>query len=76
MKEIIFKKDCIFKGQSFIVGDKLNTKKIKDWAEIWRLNEKGFIKPLTIEEFLSIKENKKEEKPNGKSKKNPVGDIS
>lgn len=54
MKKIIFKKDCTFQDQSFSKGKELDTSNIKNWLLIWKLNEKGDIEPLTLEEFREL----------------------
>lgn len=55
MKKIIFTKDCNYEGKIVKANKELNPKKIKDWGLIWKLNEKGYIKPLTEKNFLEIK---------------------
>lgn len=54
MKPVIFTRDCTFKGKSFLNGQKLNKIKKEDLSDIWKLNEKGFIQPLSEDEFLEI----------------------
>jgi len=54
MKPVIFTRDCTFKGKSFSNGQKLNKMKKEDLSDIWKLNEKGFIQPLSEDEFLEI----------------------
>lgn len=64
MKKIIFKKDCKFNEQFFVTKDELDVSKVKDWSSIWKLNEQGYIEPLTLEEFRKIQESTtKEKKP-------------
>ena len=63
MKKLIAKKDFIVDGIAFIKGDEVN---IKDIVTIRKLNEKGFIEPLTLKQIQNFgkaepKENKKEE---------------
>jgi len=55
VKKIIFTKDCNYEGKIVKANKELNPKKVKDWDLIWKLNEKGHIKPLTEKEFLEIK---------------------
>ena len=43
MKKVIAKKDFIFNGKSYIVGDEIET---KDINVIITLNEKGFIEDV------------------------------
>ena len=61
MKKVIAKIDFIADDKQYIVGDE-----IKDltYNQIVRLNEKGFIEPLSYKDLVLIKreiENKKEE---------------
>ena len=67
MKRIIVKVDCNIKNKKYVVGDEFKPQK-KDMILLNRLNEKGFIEPLTKKELLEIfdsfnlkKEKKKEE---------------
>lgn len=53
MKKIRFKENCTVKGKKYIVGDEFKPKK-EDMLLLCRLNEKGFIEPLTKEELLEI----------------------
>lgn len=54
MKPVIFMQGCTFKSKSFLSGQKLNKIKKEDLSDIWKLNEKGFIQPLSEDEFLEI----------------------
>ena len=67
MKRINVKVDCNIKNKKNVVGDEFKPQK-KDMILLNRLNEKGFIEPLTKKELLEIfdsfnlkKEKKKEE---------------
>ena len=53
MKAIKFIKNCNYNGKTYFVGDEL--KDVKDIQGINRLNEKGFIEPLTQKELIQIK---------------------
>ena len=53
MKKIVFKVRCNLKGKEYQVGQEYKPKK-NDMPLINRLNEKGFIEPLTYEELLEI----------------------
>lgn len=53
MKEIRFKENCTLKGKVYQIGDEFKPKK-EDMLLLCRLNEKGFIEPLTKEELLEI----------------------
>ncbi len=60
MKAIEFSKDCNYRGKRYVKGSIL--KKVDDFASVWRLNEKGYIKALTKKEFLELqKKNKTKE---------------
>ena len=65
MKKIIAKIDFEANGESYIAGDEIKT---TNYNAIVKLNEKGFIEPLTYKDLVLIKreldnpkENKKEE---------------
>ncbi len=51
MKKLIAKKDFTFNGEPYIVGDEV---KIKNIAEVKKLNEKGFIEPLDYKELTIL----------------------
>ena len=53
MKRIIIKRECNIKGKKYIVGKEFKPKK-NDMYLLNKLNEKGFIEPLTKEELLEI----------------------
>lgn len=53
MKQIIVKEDCNINGKKHIKGDEYKPNK-GDMLTLCRLNEKGFIEPLTKEELLEI----------------------
>ncbi len=58
MKDIIAKKDFVLNGKKYIAGDKIET---KDINVITKLNEKGFIEPLSYTDLVIIeRENQKE----------------
>ena len=52
MIKIIAKKDFTRNGEYVFVGDEIKT---NDINEIVRLNEKGFIEPLTLKEIIEFK---------------------
>lgn len=52
MIKIIAKKDFTRNGEYVFVGDEI---KANDINEIVRLNEKGFIEPLTLKEIIQFK---------------------
>jgi hypothetical protein len=60
MKKLEAKKDFTLDGVNYIVGDEV---KVTDIVIIRKLNEKGFIKPLTYRELIILERelNKKEE---------------
>lgn len=51
MKKIIAKIDFGLNGKSYIVGDEIET---KDINVIRKLNEKGFIEPLSYKDLVII----------------------
>ena len=51
MKKLIAKKDFTLNGVPYIMGDEV---KVKDIAEIRKLNEKGFIEPLNFKELVIL----------------------
>ena len=53
MKQIVIKKECNIKDKKYNLGDEFKPKK-EDMALLCKLNEKGFIEPLTKEELLEI----------------------
>ena len=61
MKTIRFSKNCTYKGKKYIKGDVLEN--VEDFASVWKLNEKGYIEPITKDEFLKLQKKlkKKEE---------------
>ncbi len=67
MKSIKFKKECLYKGKKYIVGSELKDFTKNDINSIIKLNEKGFIEPLSLNELKAIADGsffnvKKEEK--------------
>ena len=66
MKSIKFKKECLVKGKKYLVGSEAKDFTKNDLKLIIKLNEKGFIEPLNLEELKAIADgsffNKKEEK--------------
>lgn len=54
MKIIKFKRNCNYKGKTYNVGDELKNITKNDISDIRKLNEKGFIEPLTQEELNQI----------------------
>lgn len=58
MTKIIAKEDFILNGVKYIKGDEIN---IKDLYVINKLNEKGFIEPLTYRDLVILERELKEE---------------
>lgn len=50
--KLIAQKDFTIDNKFYFANDEV---KIKDYKTIVRLNEKGFIKPLTLKELVQIK---------------------
>lgn len=61
MKTIEIKRECNIKGKKYMVGDIFKPTK-EDMSLICRLNENGFIEPLTKEELIEISNNFKPKK--------------
>lgn len=57
MKPIKAKKDFTIGNEYFFVGDTIELDKL-NYEQIVKLNEKGFIEPLTMKELIEIKKNK------------------
>lgn len=57
MKPIKAKKDFTIGEEYFFVGDTIELNKL-DYEQIVKLNEKGFIEPLTMKELIEMKKNK------------------
>lgn len=54
--EVKFKQDVDYKGKTYFKDDILKVDK-NNIDEIWKLNEKGFIYPITYKEYIKEKEN-------------------
>lgn len=63
MIKIIAKKDFTRNGEYVFAGDEV---KANDISEIVRLNEKGFIEPLTLKEIIEFKKELENPKKNKK----------
>ena len=66
MIKIIAKKDFTRNGEYVFAGDEI---KANDISEIVRLNEKGFIEPLTFKEIVQLKKELENPKTDFKIKK-------
>lgn len=66
MIKIIAKKDFTRNGEYVFVGDEV---KSNDISEIVRLNEKGFIEPLTFKDIVQLKKELENPKNDFKIKK-------
>ncbi len=55
MKPIVFAKDCTYLGKTYLKGTELKKYRKEDLITIWKLNEIGFIEPLSEKDFLEIK---------------------
>ena len=58
MENIKFKKDTNLNGEFYFSGQVVSVNEIKNKEDIWKLNEKGFIEPITYKEYLEILKNK------------------
>ena len=66
MIKIIAKKDFTRKGEPIFAGDEL---KVNTVEELVKLNEKGFIEPLTLKEIVQFKKELENPKDDFKIKK-------
>lgn len=66
MIKIIAKKDFTRKGEPIFVGDDV---KVNSVEELVKLNEKGFIEPLTFKEIVQLKKELENPKTDFKIKK-------
>lgn len=58
MEYLKFKKNVFFNDDFYVEGETLNISEIKNLKDIWKLNEKGFIEPITYKEYLQILKSK------------------
>lgn len=54
METIKFKKDVNLNGEYYFSGQVISVSVLKNKEDIWKLNEKGFIEPITYKEYLEI----------------------
>ena len=66
MKKLIAKKDFIANGIEYIAGEEVIT---NNYEAIVRLNEKGFIEPLSYKDLVLIKRELENKEENNGSKK-------
>lgn len=66
MIKIIAKKDFIRKGEPIFAGDEI---KVNSVEELVKLNEKGFIEPLTLKDIVQFKKELENLKDDFKIKK-------
>lgn len=59
MKKVIAKIDFVLNGKRYLAGDEIE---ITDIDKISKLNEKGFIEPLTYKDIVLLTRNNKEMK--------------
>lgn len=59
MEKVIAKKDFVLNGIKYLAGDEIE---IKDINAINKLNEKGFIEPLSYKDLVIIERKNKKEK--------------
>ena len=57
MEKIIAKKDFVLEGKKYITGDEIE---LKDINVIRKLNEQGFIEPLSYKDLVIIERELKE----------------
>lgn len=54
MTKIIFNIDCSYKNKKYMSGQELKNFKKEDLSTIWKLNEKGIIKPISKDEMIEL----------------------
>lgn len=54
MENVKFKKDANLNGEIYFSGQVVSVREFKNKEDIWKLNEKGFIEPITYKEYLEI----------------------
>lgn len=59
---IKFKQDITYKNKPYFKDDVLEDIKKEDMDSIWKLNEKGYIYPITYKEFIKFKNELSKEK--------------
>ena len=75
--KLIAQRDFILNGEYYFKNDEIEPNKIGTIQDIARLNENGFIKPLSLKELVKLEQelkqnrkiNKEEEKENGSNEK-------
>ncbi len=58
MKKVIAKKDFILNDKEYVTGDEIE---IKDIKVITKLNEKGFVEPLSYKDLVLLEREIKKE---------------
>ena len=68
MNKLIMKKDAILNNTKYIKGDEIDVKEFPSLQSIIRLNEEGYIEPLSYRDLVLIERelNKKPTKDVGK----------
>ena len=59
MKKIIAKQDFILNGKKYITGDEVE---VRDIQMVIKLNEKGFIEPLSYKDIVLVERELKSKK--------------
>lgn len=71
--EVKFKKECTFHGKKYKVDEPLRKISIEILDEIWSLNERGFIYPISVKDFVEYRESLlKQEKKNKENEETNV----
>ena len=60
--KLVIQRDFVLNGEYYFKNDEIETDKIGTIKDIARLNEKGFIKPLSLKELIKLESEMKQPK--------------
>lgn len=64
--KLIIQKDFVLNGEYYFKNDEIEPNKIGTIQDISRLNENGFIKPLSLKELVKLEQELKQNKKTNK----------
>ena len=64
--KLVVQKDFVLNGEYYFKNDEIEPNKIGTIQDISRLNENGFIKPLSLKELLQLEQELKQNKKTNK----------
>ena len=64
--KLIIQKDFVLNGEYYFKNDEIEPEKIGTIKDISRLNENGFIKPLSLKELVKLEQELKQNKKTNK----------